>query len=172
MLQRPRQGAIRKKIVVAIASMLLGSRALLCCAAASSGLNRCSPLRANLFGDIFSDTLSTDQKPPEKPLLPSLIANVATTYTLQENMFSFSGEDFKVRDVTGGVVMQIEGGNINLGGMVIDKLGFKDASGTKFCSVERRIIAASTCYDIYSPDGKECIAKVEREWLSMTPKYK
>ena len=35
-----------------------------------------------------------------------------------------------------------------------------------------RAIAASTCYDIYSADGGECVAKVEREWMSMTPKYK
>jgi uncharacterized protein YxjI len=53
----------------------------------------------------------------------------------------------------------------------VDKLGFKDAEGTKFCSVERRIIAASTSYDIYSADGKQLVAKIEREWLSLTPKY-
>lgn len=76
-----------------------------------------------------------------------------------------------MRNVAGDEVVQIEGANVNLGGMVVDKLGFKDASGTKFCSVERRIVAASTCYDIYSADGSECIAKIEREWLSMTPKY-
>ena len=68
-------------------------------------------------------------------------------------------------------VLQIEGFNVNVGGMVVDKLGFKDSSGTKFCSVERRIVAASTCYDIYSADGKDLVAKIEREWLSMTPKY-
>jgi len=76
-----------------------------------------------------------------------------------------------VRDVTGDEVLRIEGGNINLGGLVVDKLGFKDAEGTKFCSVERRIIAASTSYDIYSADGKQLVAKIEREWLSLTPKY-
>jgi hypothetical protein len=46
-------------------------------------------------------------------------------------------------------VIQIEGANINLGGMVVDKLGFKDGeTGTKFISVERRILAATTCYDV------------------------
>jgi uncharacterized protein YxjI len=63
-----------------------------------------------------------------------------------------------VRDTAGDVVIQVEGGNINLGGLVIDKLGFKDAAGAKFCSVERRILATTTCYDIYV-DG-ECVAKV------------
>jgi uncharacterized protein YxjI len=90
---------------------------------------------------------------------------------LQEKLFSFSGEDFSVKDIAGEEVINISGGNVNLGGVVIDKLAFKDPAGNKFCSVERRIVAASTCYDIYNPDGSECIAKVEREWLSMTPKY-
>ena len=54
---------------------------------------------------------------------------------------------------------------------MLDKLAFKETStGQKFCSVERRALAASTCYDIYSPKG-ELLAKVEREWLSATPKY-
>jgi len=99
-----------------------------------------------------------------------LIKEVASSYTLQEKLFSMSGEDFRVKDVSGEVVVNIDGGNINLGGWVVDKLAFKDADGAKFCSVERRIIAASTCYDIYSPKG-ELIAKVEREWLSATPRY-
>ena len=80
--------------------------------------------------------------------------------------------DFRVRDIEGNEVIIIDGANINLGGWVLDKLAFKDADGKKFCSVERRAIAASTCYDIYSADGKELLAKVEREWMSVTPKYK
>ena len=35
--------------------------------------------------------------------------------------------------------MRIEGANVNLPGVGDDKLGFKDAKGRKFCSVERRI---------------------------------
>ena len=87
-------------------------------------------------------------------------------------MLSFSGEDFFVKDLAGNTQIQIDGGNINLGGWVLDKLAFRDAqdSKNKFCSVERRAIAASTCYDIYSPDG-ELRAKVEREWLSVSPRY-
>ena len=59
---------------------------------------------------------------------------------------------------------------VNIGGLVVDKLYFKDHEGAEFCSVERRIIAATTCYDIYR-DG-ECIAKVDRELFSATPQYK
>ena len=51
------------------------------------------------------------------------------------------------------------------------QLGFKDDSGTKFMSVERRILAATTCYDIYDTKG-ECVAKVDRELFSATPVYK
>lgn len=64
----------------------------------------------------------------------------------------------------------MQGFNINLGGFVLDKLGFNDARGEKFCSVERRALAASTCYDVYDTRG-QLLAKVEREWLSATPKY-
>jgi uncharacterized protein YxjI len=138
-------------------------------ASAPSAL-RVPPVALNLLGDLFSDKLQP-QKPYERPLLPALVRDTAQVYTLQEKMFSFSGEDFNVKDLSGETVINIEGGNINLGGMVIDKLGFKDGTGKKFCSVERRIVAASTCYDIYSADGKELLCKVEREWLSMTPKY-
>ena len=137
-----------------------------------SPLARSGPISANLFGDIMGDALK-EQKPYDRPLLPSLVKKQPASYQLQEKMFSFSGEDFRVRDLSGQEVITIDGGNINLGGWVLDKLAFKEASsGAKFCSVERRAIAASTCYDIYSADGGECVAKVEREWMSMTPKYK
>lgn len=144
-------------------------RVLSACAIAAAPAPRMAP-QMNLFGDLFDDKLK-GMKEPERPLLPALIRTDPAVYQLQEKMFSFSGEDFNVKDLSGEVVINIEGANLNIGGMVIDKLGFKDASGTKFCSVERRVIAASTCYDIYSADGKELLCKVEREWLSMTPKY-
>ena len=130
---------------------------------------RVPPPQLNLFGDIFDDGLKA-QTPYERPLLPSLVKGSACSYTLQEKMFSFSGEDFKVKDLSGNDVLYIDGANINLGGWVLDKLGFKDAaSGQKFCSVERRAIAMSTCYDIYNADGSELLCKVERDFLSMTP---
>ena len=128
------------------------------------------PPRMNLFGDLFDNKLKR-QKPPERPLLPSLVRTTPAIYQLQEKLFSLSGEDFQVKDLSGEIVISIEGSNVNLGGVVVDKLGFKDQRGVKFCSVERRIIAATTCYDIYSADGKKLLCKVEREWLSMTPKY-
>ena len=146
------------------------SACALACAPPPQASMRSGTVSMNIFGDIFADSLK-NQKPYERPLLPALVQPGATVYQLQEKMFSFSGEDFSVKDLSGNTVINIEGGNINLGGVVIDKLGFKDASGAKFCSVERRIVAASTCYDIYSGDGKELLCKVEREWLSMTPKY-
>ena len=79
----------------------------------------------NIFGDIFDDGLKAIE-PYERPLLPSLVKSRAYSYTLQEKMFSFSGEDFKVKDLEGNDVLYIDGGNINLGGWVLDKLAFKD----------------------------------------------
>ena len=99
------------------------------------------------------------------------VSKVPTTYVLNEKLFSLSGEDFTVKDVAGNKVIEIDGGNINIGGWVLDKLAFKDANGNKFCSVERRIVAATTCYDIYNTKGT-CIAKIDREMITLTPKYK
>ena len=38
------------------------------------------------------------QKPYERPLLPGLVRDVPCVYALQEKLFSFSGEDFSVKD--------------------------------------------------------------------------
>ena len=133
---------------------------------------RAPQVQMNWFGDVFDQKLKP-QKPYERPLLPSLVKKDVASYVLQEKMLSFSGEDFRVRDAAGNEVMRIEGANVNLPGVgVIDKLGFKDAKGRKFCSVERRILATTTCYDIYDADGKECVAKIDREMFSATPEYK
>jgi uncharacterized protein YxjI len=151
------------------AEMQLYAR-LLTSTAVLTSPRRCPVPSANLFGDLFDDKLKA-QTPYERPLLPALVRDAPASYALQEKMFSFSGEDFRVRDIAGNDIIIIDGGNVNLGGWVLDKLAFKDSAGKKFCSVERRAIAASTCYYIYSADGKECVAKVERQWMSMTPKY-
>jgi hypothetical protein len=58
-------------------------------------------VQMNLFGDIFDDSRLKPQKPPAQPLLPSLVRHDAAAYVLRESMFSFSGEDFRVRDILG-----------------------------------------------------------------------
>ncbi|KAL1511312.1 hypothetical protein AB1Y20_006117 [Prymnesium parvum] len=133
--------------------------------------SRHASAQMNLFADLFDDGRLKAQKPYERPLLPALVRDRAASYVLKESMFSFSGEEFTVRDTEGNTVLRVEGANVNLGGFVIDKLGFKDSAGNKFMSVERRILAATTCYDIYNPSG-ECVAKVDREMFSATPVYK
>jgi len=55
----------------------------------------------NLFGDLFDDSRLKPQKPPERPFLPALVRSDAASYVLRESMFSFSGEDFRVRDIHG-----------------------------------------------------------------------
>ena len=79
-------------------------------------------------------------------------------------------QDFRVRDTSGKEVIQINGANINVGGMVMDKLYFKNSAEVEFCSVERRMLATTTCYDIYQ-EG-ECVCKVDREMFAATPTYK
>lgn len=173
-------------------------------------------LQMNLFGDFFDDGKLKAQTPYARPLLPKLIKERAASYVLREKLLSFSGEDFSVRDTEGNTVIQVESANINLGGLVIDKvrpalvllvlhrpemilsaanmsclprwnsenslvaregriftntrlrtlshsslyqaaslslaracsqMGFKDDAGDKFMSVERRMLATTTCYD-------------------------
>ena len=125
----------------------------------------------NLFGDIFDDGHLKGQKPPKNPLLSKLIRKEPASFVLQERLLSLSGEDFVVRDIAGGVVLKIDGANVKIGGVVIDKLGFKDNKGAKFMSVERRILATTTCYDIYNNNG-EVVAKIDRELFALTPTYK
>ena len=150
--------------------MRLDARLLSTCALALPAA-RHDAVRLNLFGDIFDGEKLKPQTPYERPLLPSLVKDSVRSYALQEKMLSFSGEDFRVKDLDGTEIITIDGGNIHIGGWVLDKLAFKEtATGNKFCSVERRALAASTCYDIYSPSG-ELLAKVERQWLTATPKY-
>lgn len=134
-------------------------------------LRRSPAVQANLFGDLFDDSKLKTQNPPDRPLLPALVKSEAASYVLQEKLLSLSGEDFRVRDIHGEEVIQIDGGNINIGGWVMDKLAFKTHEGDKFCSVERRALATTTCYDIYNLEG-ECVAKVDREMFSMAPEYK
>ena len=45
-------------------------------------------------------------------------------------------QDFRVRDTSGKEILQINGANINVGGMVMDKLYFKNSADVEFCSVE------------------------------------
>lgn len=126
----------------------------------------------NLFADIWGGGELEKQQPPRAPLLPGLVKGEAAHYVLQEKLLSLSGEDFRVRDASGREVITISGANLNIGGAVLDKLYFKptdSAAGEEF-SVERRIVAASTCYDLYR-DGR-CIARIERELFSLSPCYK
>lgn len=75
-----------------------------------------------------------------------------------------------MRDTSGKEVIQINGANINVAGMVLDKLYFKNSAGAEFCSVERRMVATTTCYDIYQ--NGECVCKVDREMFAASPTYK
>ena len=129
--------------------MRLDARFLSTCALASQSvqlLSRAPAPCANLFGDLFDGEKLKAQQPYERPLMPSLIKGSSRSYALQEKMLSFSGEDFRVKDLEGNEIITIDGGNINLGGWVLDKLAFKEtATGSKAFSVERRALAASTC---------------------------
>ncbi|KAJ1634204.1 tubby C-terminal-like domain-containing protein [Pavlovales sp. CCMP2436] len=123
----------------------------------------------NLFADLFDGKLEA-MTPVAKPLYAPLVLASAVVYQLQEKaLFSLSGEDFRVRDASGQEVLSIAGFNVNLGVLVIDKLGMRDPSGNQFASIERRIVAASTSYDIYHDE--KLLGKIERKLFSFTPEY-
>ena len=77
--------------------MRIGLLPLLASGPIAHRFSRSSAVQANLFGDLFDDKLKP-QKPYERPLLPGLVRDVPCVYALQEKLFSFSGEDFSVKD--------------------------------------------------------------------------
>ena len=87
-------------------------------------------------------------------------------------MLSISGEDFYVEREGGGRAFDIVGSNkvpFGVGGFVLDKMELK--AGGKLCgSIERRAVAMATAYDIYLKG--DCIAKIEKDIVSLTPSYK
>jgi len=123
----------------------------------------------NLFADVWEQPLEAQTAPPA-PLLPALVRDEAATYVLQEKLLSWSGEDFRVRDSAGRTALQVSGANVNLGGWVADKLRLTDAEGRDVCSVERRIVAATTCYDLYREGA--LLGAIERRLLAWTPTYR
>ena len=72
----------------------------------------------------------------------------------------------------GGRAFDIVGSNkvpFGVGGFVLDKMELK-ASGKLCGSIERRAVAMATAYDIYLKG--DCIAKIEKDIVSLPPSYK
>ena len=98
-------------------------------------------LHMNLLGDLMQKKLVA-QPPCPKALAPGLVKDTPQGLVLKEKLLSLSGEDFRVKDSSGSDVLRVDGTNVRLGDMVVDKLYMKDpATGREFCSVERRIVA-------------------------------
>lgn len=93
-------------------------------------------------------------------------------YSVREKLLSISGEDFYVENEGGGRAFDIVGSNkvpFGVGGFILDKMELK-ADGRLCGSIERRAVAMATAYDIYLKG--DCIAKVEKDIVSLTPSYK
>ncbi|GMI27963.1 hypothetical protein TeGR_g9629 [Tetraparma gracilis] len=127
-------------------------------------------------------TLASGRVLPPPPLLPvppspsSLVPTTAsdTILRINERLLSISGEDFIVRSPDGKPQYEVTGSNkvpFGVGGLVLDKLELRSCSPSALvCSVERRLLAAATAYDIYVKGS--CVAKIERDVISLTPSYK
>ena len=136
---------------------------VLCIASAATAL---------AWGDFRTPKLAKNAKPSKYALAPPTTA--AQGFVIREKLFSISGEDFTIEDEAGQPAFDVVGSNkvpFGLGGFVLDKLELRVAGARKICaSIERRAVALATAYDVYL-DG-ECIAKIERDVVSLTPSYK
>ena len=124
---------------------------------------------------VFSDFNPLGPKlKSQTPPKYALTAPTTSTqgYAVREKMLSISGEDFYVEREGGGRAFDIVGSNkvpFGVGGFVLDKMELK--AGGKLCgSIERRAVAMATAYDIYLKG--DCIAKIEKDIVSLTPSYK
>ena len=124
---------------------------------------------------VFSDFNPLGPKlKAQTPPKYALTAPTTSTqgYAVREKMLSISGEDFYVEREGGGRAFDIVGSNkvpFGVGGFVLDKMELK--AGGKLCgSIERRAVAMATAYDIYLQG--DCIAKIEKDIVSLTPSYK
>jgi len=127
---------------------------------------------AMVWGDFKAPTLR-----PQTPSKFALAPPTAKTqgYVVREKLFSISGEDFAIVTEEGAPAFDCVGSNkvpFGLGGFVLDKLELRGAGSRKLCgSIERRAVAVTTAYDVYD-EGGSCIAKIERDIVSLTPSYK
>ena len=124
---------------------------------------------------VFSDFNPLGPKlKSQTPPKYALTAPTTSTqgYAVREKMLSISGEDFYVEREGGGRAFDIVGSNkvpFGVGGFVLDKMELK-ADGRLCGSIERRAVAMATAYDIYLKG--DCIAKIEKDVVSLTPSYK
>lgn len=110
--------------------------------------------------------------PSEYALAPA--ASEERRYSLREKLLSVSGEDFTVLSESGSKVFEIVGTNkvpFGVGGVVLDKLSLRNKAGKELCTIERRLAALATAYDVYDVKG-DLVCKVERDIVSLTPTYK
>jgi uncharacterized protein YxjI len=122
--------------------------------------------------------LESQSPPCAAPLFPRLCTSEAEeqSFVLQEKALSLSGEDFTVTDEKGGGVVLRLGGLQKIPGANLDSITFKTPSGDEIVSVERRLLAMTTCYDIYErrrgdPRRGEKVAQVEKQLLAFTPTF-
>ena len=139
--------------------------------AAQCALGASMGVRAMVFSDFnpLGPKLKA-QTPPKYALTAPTTSTQG--YAVREKMLSISGEDFYVEREGGGRAFDIVGSNkvpFGVGGFVLDKMELK-ADGKLCGSIERRAVAMATAYDIYLKG--ECIAKIEKDIVSLTPSYK
>ncbi|KAL7412991.1 tubby C-terminal-like domain-containing protein [Mrakia frigida] len=104
---------------------------------------------------IFSLT----QKPsgPLQPFHPPLGVNTSycvpnvVTLVLKEKAFSFSGDDFQIKDSNGNVVVQCHGSAMSFR----DKKEIRDTSGRVLFKLETKLLSLLKSFFATGPDGKE-----------------
>ena len=126
-----------------------------------------------VWGDFGTPRLRPQGEAPKHALAPP--TSGVSGFVVKEKLFSISGEDFTIATEEGTPAFDVVGSNkvpFGLGGFVLDKLELRTAGSRELCgSIERRAVALATAYDVYDRKG-ECVAKIERDVVSLTPSYK
>jgi uncharacterized protein YxjI len=101
-------------------------------------------------------------------------SNRLRTFAVQERLLTFTGEDFDVYDTampgSGDPFVKVRGAMLHLPGK--DKMRLQDAaSGRDLLELDRKLVAATTTYDIYRGRGEQKVGWIEKKLISMTDAF-
>jgi len=127
----------------------------------------------DMIGMGSSTLVAQSSLPYNQPFCKDLSCDPSNvrTFAVQERLFSFTGEDFDIRDAhSGAPFVRVRGAMLHLPGK--DKMRVKDAqTGRDLLELDRKLIAATPTYDIYRGNGSEKIGWIEKKFISMTDTF-
>jgi len=131
------------------------------------------------FGDMMGVHMNSNLSPQTSlPYSPPFCHELSCqegvrTFAVQERLFSFTGEDFDVVDITNGKedFCRVRGAMMHLPGK--DKMRmYNSQSGEEVLVLDRKLVAATPTYDIYHRGNtEEKMGWIEKKIISMTDTF-